>query len=399
MYCRKIKLKNGQVRWECFADGPPDPVTGKRRLIKRRGKTQREAKKRVEQAIRSLEEDNIDESLAKKITFEQAANHWLEVYSMTGVKNSTIRLRKKEIKILNRYFAKIPIGSITPIRYQKMINEISNEYVRTTVEGVNTTAGMIFKQAIKDKIIKDNPKEGVVIPKKQRTVEEIENVPIEEKYLEREELEEFLEAVREHGLELDLERFYLLAFSGMRNGELCALKWNDVDFEHNEIRITKTIYNEKNNMRKYEITPPKTMGSVRTIKMEPEIMNMLKEHRKRQMKLKMKYRHQLEEYHDGNFVFARPNGYPYVQKNIRDRMKRLLKKTNIKKKATPHILRHTHISMLTEAGVDLPTIMQRVGHEDVDTTMKIYTHVTNKMKKDATEKVSQLFSETLSKIK
>src|SRR5690606_29767878 len=144
------------------------------------------------------------------------------------------------------------------------------------------------------------------------------------------------------------------------------LKWNDVDFEHNEIRITKTIYNEKNNMREYEITPPKTMGSVRTIKMEPEIMNMLKEHRKRQMKLKMKYRHQLEEYHDGNFVFARPNGYPYVQKNIRDRMKRLLKKTNIKKKATPHILRHTHISMLTEAGVDLPTIMQRVGHEDVD---------------------------------
>ncbi len=59
-------------------------------------------------------------------------------------------------------------------------------------------------------------------------------------------------------------------------------------------------------------------------------------------------------------------------------MNRILKRTSITKKATPHIFRHTHISMLIEAGVDLPTIMARVGHDDAKTTLKIYTHVTKK---------------------
>lgn len=62
-------------------------------------------------------------------------------------------------------------------------------------------------------------------------------------------------------------------------------------------------------------------------------------------------------------------------------MNRLLKRTSIQRKATPHIFRHTHVSMLAEAGVDLRTIMQRVGHDDFRTTLKVYTHVTDKMKK------------------
>lgn len=78
-------------------------------------------------------------------------------------------------------------------------------------------------------------------------------------------------------------------------------------------------------------------------------------------------------------------------------MARLLEHTNIKKDATPHIFRHTHISMLTEANVDLNTIMERVGH-DMQTTLKIYTHVTNKMKKDASEKMTSTFGNILHNI-
>ncbi|MCR6116616.1 site-specific integrase [Salipaludibacillus agaradhaerens] len=398
MHCKQIRIKSGQTRWECYGDGPHDPATGKRKLIKRRGKTKNEAKKRVEQAIRSLAEDKIDQGLGKKVTFEMAAVHWLEVYTLTGVKRSTIRIREKETKILNTYIAKTPISHITHAQYQQLLNEISPKYARTTVQGVNTTAGMIFRQAIKDKLIKDNPQESVVIPKKRRTVEDIEKDQIQEKYLEREELEEFLTAIRNHGLDLDAEWFYLLAFSGMRSGELLALKWTDVNFKNNEIRITKTLYNEDNNMKKYELTPPKTEGSIRTISIEHEIMQLLKSHHRRQSKVKMKYRHEIEDYHDANFIFCRPNGYPFIQKNIIMRMNRLLSYTKITKKATPHIFRHSHISMMTEAGIDIATIMEKVGHEDMKTTMKIYTHVTNKMKKDASVKVRSLYENALSNI-
>ncbi|MFC0525818.1 tyrosine-type recombinase/integrase [Pontibacillus salicampi] len=398
MHCYTIETKKGKEKWVCVEEGPKDPVTGKRKQIARRADTKKEAKKRVNDALRTLEDDGINENAGKKITFDAVGADWLEVYSKTGVKNSTIRIRKKEINILNRFMAKAPINQISHAAYQKIINQLGPDYARTTVQGVNTTANMIFKHAIKNKLIRDNPGRDVIVPKKRRTVEEIEKEEIEEKYLERSELEEFLQEVNKYGLELDKERFYLLAFSGMRSGELCALKWSDITFSKNQVRITKTLYNENNNMKSYELTPPKTEGSIRTIELEDEVIKLLQEHKKRQQKLKMKYRHTLEEYHDENFVFCRPNGYPFAPKNIVVRMERLLEKTSIEKHATPHIFRHTHISMMAEAGIDLATVMKRVGHEDTKTTMKIYTHVTNKMKEDASDKVRNLYGNVLENI-
>jgi integrase len=390
--CKQIETKTGK-RWQCVADASPDPVTGKRRQIRRQGKSKGEARKKVEQAIAALDGDNINESMKKQITFDMVAERWKKLYENTGVKRGSVRVREKELKIMYRHFPKMPIYKITHTKYQDFINKIAPDYARTTVEGVNGCARMVFKQAIKDKLIKENPTDDVVIPRARKTVEEIETDKIEEKYLERHELEQFLKAVKEHGLDLDLERFYLLAFSGMRSGELCALKWSDIT--DNDIRITKTIYNEDNNMKKYELVPPKTEGSIRTISMENEIMDLLKSHRKRQMRVK----YRPDDYHNGNFVFARPNGYPYIQKTVGNRMRRLLQYTNIKKPATPHIFRHTHISMMTEAGIDLATIMERVGHEDIKTTTQIYTHVTKKMKKDASDKMKTLYENALSDIK
>lgn len=399
VHCEKVELKSGKISWECVEDAPRDPATGKRRQITRRGPTKREAKKRVEKAIRSLLEDGIDQKLSDNTTFETAAMNWLEVYSLTGVKRSTVRIREKEIKILLRYIAKTPISQVTHRMYQKILNDLAPDYARTSIQGVNTTAGMIFRNAIKNKLIKEDPSIGVVVPKKQRTVEDIENERVEEKYLERSELEVFLTAVREYGLDLDLERFYLLAFSGMRSGELCALKWPDINFSEGTVRITKTLYNENNNMKDYQITPPKTEGSIRTINVEKEILYLLKSHRKRQLKMHNEYRIQMGDFHEGNFVFCRANGYPFMQKNLLSRMERLMNYVDIKKHATPHIFRHTAISMMTEAGIDLATIMERVGHEDIKTTMKIYTHVTNKMKEDASDKVRNLYENALGYIK
>ncbi|MFX0112044.1 MULTISPECIES: tyrosine-type recombinase/integrase [Bacillus] len=384
-------------KWLAVGDGPPDPVTGKRKQIPRRGKTKKEAEQRVLKAIAALEEDGIDESVVKKMTFEKLAADWIRDYTLTtGNKKGTIRIRTKEIKILNRYIAKTNIAKITTRKYQKILNDLTEQgYARNTISGVHTTAGLIFKYAIQQKLLKHSPTEGAVVPKKRLTVEDIENNPIEEKYFEKEELEEFLLTVKEFGLDMDLERFYLLAFSGMRSGELCALKWTDINFETKEIRITKTIYSETNNMKEYELVPPKTAGSVRTIEVEGQIMDMLKEYQMRQKKRRLQSRIKPEEYHDGNFVFARENGYPFLPKNIIVRMERLLEKTSIKKHATPHIFRHTHISMLTEARVDITTIMKRVGHDDMKTTMRIYTHVTEKMKEDASQKVQKTFGNIL----
>lgn len=181
MHCEEIKLKSGKKRWVCVADAPPDPVTGKRRQITRRAKTKKEASKRVEKAIESLEEYGVDQRVSQTKTFDKVAAAWLKTYALTGVKRRTVVLREDEIELLNKHMAKSPIGSISHSQYQDIIITLSEEYARTTIQGVHVTAGMIFRYAIRNKWLKDNPTVDVTIPKKRKTVEEIESEPLDQK--------------------------------------------------------------------------------------------------------------------------------------------------------------------------------------------------------------------------
>jgi|SRR5690554_499315 len=392
----QVTLKSGAKRWEGYTEGPAHPVTGKRQQIRRRGKTQKEARVKILNRYNELEKSTINIKDVKKITFEQVAERWLKSYKISGIKNNTLNTHKKRLKVLNKHLGNIPIVNIDFLYYQDFISSLIDDYAHNTIRDYHTTANMIFKHAKTARIIKELPSTGITLPKKVLTVEEIENEPIEEKLLVRKELDEFLDVVVKRGKELDLEVFYLLAFSGLRSGELCALKWSDINFEKNTIRITKNLYSATGGMRRYELTTPKNKGSIRTIQIEQAIIDLLKTLHKRQKDHIKKYPNEIE--HNGNFIFARPNGHPYNQFKVLQRMESLLKHTNITKNATPHIFRHTHISMLAEAGVDIKVIMDRVGHDDIETTLQIYTHVTEKMRDDSNEKMNKEFKYLFDKI-
>ncbi len=397
MHCKKITIKSGIV-WECVEDGPRNPMTGKRNQIRRRGKTQREAKEKVLNEIERLNDTGINSSLSKQMTFDRIADEWIATYAASGVKRGSVRIREKEIKILNKYLANVPISDINHHMYQNVLFTLDKDgYAYNTISGTNTCANMIFKYAKRNRLISINPREDVIVPKKSMTVEELENSNIEETYFEADELDRFLDMALSIGLELDKEWFYLLAFTGMRPGELCALKKSDLNFEDNTIRISKTLYSENNNMRDYVIDTTKT-NAMRVIGVDNKIMDMLKKLIHKNDVHKMKYRTMLDDFHDEDFLFQRPNGYPYLIKNISTRMKRLLKFSNVTKKLTPHSFRHTHISMMTESRAELPTIMDRVGHVDPNTTLKVYTHVTDKMKVKSVENLTNYNKEMLYKL-
>ncbi|WP_164670926.1 tyrosine-type recombinase/integrase [Virgibacillus doumboii] len=398
MYCTQIKTKSGKKRWECIADAPPNPVTGKRNQIKRRGKTQKEAKQKVRDEIAKQTETRVDPKQVKGVTFDQLAAKWLEMYRVTKVKGNTIDIRMGQIKRLNEKMAKIPIDKLTHLFFQSVINDVfSDGTAKNTLLGIKACANLIFKFAVKYNYMTVNPAKDIVIPEKPKTIEDLQKNSIEEKYWERKELDTFLDGVLKYGLELDKERFYTLAFSGMRVGELNALQKQDLDFDRNQIRIYKTISGHNENMRTYDMGTTKN-STARTIDMEQPIMDMLRELVRKNDEHKMKYRTLIDDFHDADFVFQHKNGYPYFRGTVNDRIKRILRLIGSDKHATSHIFRHTHISMLTEAGVDLPTIMQKVGHSDPKTTMGIYTHVTNKMKENASEKIRGNFDEMLQKI-
>src|SRR5699024_10850266 len=312
MHCKQVKNKSGWV-WECFSDGPRNPATGKRRLIKRRGSTKGEAKKRVELAISELKENRFIHDV--NVTFDKLANKWLELYETTGVKRSTIRIRILEIKLANKYLAKVPVSEITHYMYQGMLTDLNDKgYARNSIIGVNASVNLVFKYAVKNRLIKSNPGQDIVIPKRTVTVDELESDELQSFYFERHELDLFLKEVINLGMRLDKEWFYTLAFSGMRPAEMIALKKQQSNFEDNTIRVSKTMYNEENTIKGYMLNTTKT-NQMRTIGMSPKVMQMLKYLVRKNDVHKMKYRRQITDFHDADFVFQRKNGYPYTTQN------------------------------------------------------------------------------------
>ncbi|MFF2290331.1 site-specific integrase [Peribacillus butanolivorans] len=156
-----------------------------------------------------------------------------------------------------------------------------------------------------------------------------------------------------------------------------------MDFEENSINITKTYYSPKNNTKDYKLLPPKTKGSIRKIDVEDEVISALQKQRLKQKEIKLQVG---KDYYHEDFVFGRLNapyfGYPHFIKTIKNRMQSLLKKTaSINKRLTPHSLRHTHTSLLAEAGVELLEIMDRLGHTEDETATQVYLHITKDRKK------------------
>lgn len=137
---------------------------------------------------------------------------------------------------------------------------------------------------------------------------------------------------------------------------------------------------------------PKTTGSIRTIKIDDMIVSMLKKHRIKQNEIKLKNK---KIYHDEGFIFAREDRYPQLRKVFETRLKRLLKKAGIEKNITPHSFRHTHTSLLIEAGVGVKEIQQHLGHTDINPTMNIYAHMTSNMEEKASRQFSELMKDLL----
>ncbi len=91
------------------------------------------------------------------------------------------------------------------------------------------------------------------------------------------------------------------------------------------------------------------------------------------------------------------DGHPQLRKVVETRLKRLLKKAAIEKNITPHSFRHTHTSLLIEAGVGIKELQQRLGHTDINTTMNIYAHMTANMEEKASQQFSELMKDLIQK--
>lgn len=323
-----------------------------------------------------------------EITFKDyAENVWLPVYSRSA-KESTIYIRKNNLRALFELFGpETKLKDITHIAFEKRMLDVFDNRARNTALSICVTAKMILKKAIKDSVIKNNPAEHFKVPREKMTIEqaELDELP---RYLEKEELAKFLNVAHKNGEFEDFLTFRILAYTGMRIGELCALKWSDIDLKKGEININKTYFNEKHSPKEYILTTPKTKASRRKIDIDTDTIALLKKHKLQQQLIKRG----CENWHDGDFVITHFSvaGYPITQTLAWGKMKRFLKLANLPQNLTPHSLRHTHCSLLAEAGASLEEIQSRLGQTDEGTTRRVYLHITQARKKETLQKFTKL---------
>lgn len=198
---------------------------------------------------------------------------------------------------------------------------------------------------------------------------------IQDKYLEPEELASLIDALPEKRWRL-LTRF--LALSGLRFGEAAALNREDIDLENSVIHVTKN-FDKQNRIT----TTPKTSSSYRDVSIQQELKKVCRE-----IILFTKEDGLFRNYRTDLFIASTDGGniryaayYAYLKKHTPE---------SIKKAVTPHILRHTHCSIMAAADVSIDTIARRLGHETDDVTRKIYLHVTKDLAKRDAEQIEHV---------
>lgn len=191
--------------------------------------------------------------------------------------------------------------------------------------------------------------------------------------------DEYKKIINEILKDIDYKRLGILLglFTGMRIGELCALQFKDIDFNNKLINVTKTLqrtYNptEDINPSEIQITSTKTTSSTRTIPITEEIKRIL------------------EKMNTGenNYILTGKSKYT-EPRSFRRSYQNFMKSIGIEPLKF-HSLRHTFASINIENGNDIKTISEILGHSDIDTTLKIYTHTTEKQKAKAINKFEKM---------
>lgn len=258
---------------------------------------------------------------------------------------------------------------ITSQALQSFITKKSKEYSKNYVSMMHATLSTAFKMAEEWDFIRVNPMNKVKVPK--RDDKEMDKGI---KILSPEEVNSCAERLQETHHYIP----FMIAFhTGLRAGEVAALQWSDIDFDKQMLSVTKRLDYSATD-KDWEFLPPKTRSSIRTIAIGNELIDILKSHRINQKKNKLKYG---EYYTENNFICTFENGEVVTTKTI-GRMSKIIKR-DLKIDFNFHMLRHTHATMLLEAGINPKVVQERLGHSTVSITLDTYSHITIDFQKAA----------------
>lgn len=334
-----------------------------------------------------------DEKAARVAALPLAAvcDEWLRDTDMT-VKVMTRRNHRRFVsKFLDGVGPDLLFTDFTPATFERVLNRfyyldrLSYNYVKH----ISVTVKAIMRYAKKAGYI-ENVTDFEEITLKRRPATPDELARKNNKYLDHDELRSCLDQLAKINYRVSLAMEFV-SLTGLRIGELLALRREDVELDKSLLHVTGTLLYTVRNGDEYQRGTPKNAYSYRTIDLNRRAVQILEwfyTDNKRQELWGRTGNSLCSKYKDRGYIFTTGTGNPYNMQFIN----RLLRQVSIPgKHISTHIFRHTHISMLAAMGVPVKAIMQRVGHNDPNTTLSIYTHVTaamNEQLKNSLDKMS-----------
>lgn len=376
-----FKRKDG--RWcAAFYDDSPNP---KRHFVY--GRTQSEVKKKLKEKIANPGTETKLEKKDNLTILEDWMLYYLENYKKNEIKETTfhayVNLYEKHIK--NSNVGKTKLDKITSNQLQKYYNEKKEQgYNPKTIKHIFTLMNSTLNKGVQLKMIKENVNKSVILPKREAYQADVLSTSDVSKILK-------------NGKEDELYPLVVLTlYTGLRKGEVMALKWDNIDFENQELsvegslcRVVKEKTPDGKTIYGYKILEPKTAKSRRVIPLLSTALEALEMQKRRQEVDKEKY---ALIYDDQNFVFAKCDGSYLNQRGFMDQYYAFLEHCGVPK-VRFHDLRHTFASLLLESGESPKVIQELLGHSTITTTMDIYTHITKKGKVGAMQKLDLLLEQ------
>lgn len=298
-----------------------------------------------------------------------------ELASLAGVSRNTVTCCKQGKNISQKSADKI----MQALGDSKLFVPAGNTTLsNTTISKYHTLLSSMLSTAVQWQMIFSNPCERVAPPKKVR---------YEEMYLDEFQALQLIKCLDFEPLRYKTA-VMLLLYSGMRRGELCGLTWQDIDFTHNLISITKaSLY-----LPEYGVfdDSTKNKSSERVIQVPQEMTDLLKLYQKEQNIIRLSMG---DKWVNSGKIFTTQYGAPMHPDTLSDWFKKFIRKNNLPD-IHLHSLRHTNATLLIASGTNIRTVAKRLGHSTPTTTGNIYAHAIKTADEMAAEKLANIFNPT-----
>lgn len=369
---KQYKTKNNETLWEFRVYMGSDPLTNKKSYSHKRGfKSKKEATLAEARATVQVADNPINVSAAT-MTFEQLYDEWHEGYQ-SHVRQSTLRCREQVYRLhIKPYIGSFKVRKIDNLILQQYADTLAKKATPYLAGVALSEVKLILKYAEGRHYLNNAYYRLAKAPKQDHTKVKKPN------FWDKKQLNTFLDSIDPADFPQEFAYFRLLAYSGMRRGEIGALTWKDISFAKSTVSITKTQAYSADGT--YTVNDTKTRAGRRTLPLDKQTMAAMKNWRTQQRITLLK--NGVNANGSGQLVFSVKGDKMLAYVTTNKWLHTFIEKSGVPR-ITMHGLRHTHASALFAANVPIKAVQVRLGHADIQTTLNIYAHVTNQQSEES----------------